>query len=531
MKMNRMLAAVTLVLLSGCTTLTKTEDFKKVSEADSAEIHTKLAAERYAKVRTLDRPPQLIEEIVANNDPSWFEDKTAIIVKSMPLSLVLKDVVGSDILLHYGFSVDPNKLITLTFEGTKREALNIISLTADYGFTAKEDSVDIAKFTTKTYVLPTTVGNNSFQIGSSSSGGTEDDALSGQVTTTGGNDGQYANTETNKSNLTDQIYKGIEKILNGEANITTGSNDMVMLQESSANSETLGYAEKIEGVSSIVVRTSPAMMLLIDDYVQSMINELVKSVELEVVVIEYQADDDVELGIDAQLKKAAGRGDWSLDLSTPKISDAIQNLGLGYKATTGSFAGSAAVINALNVTGNVSVRTQQTVKASNHMVQEIDLSSIQSYIATASTSFEGANNDIPTTSIERDEVRDGVKMLAMPSIQEDRVHLKLNGVLSKLLKFDDQEINGVKIRSPRVRQARFNITGAYEYNSTIIVTHMRQETNESTTNNYADIPVGKSGSKTVVDTLVLLTPRKVVSNWSANSVVSKVDAPRLTPKR
>ncbi|MDF9399142.1 hypothetical protein [Vibrio sp. 1180_3] len=504
-----------LVAIVGCTTATRHDDFKRVTEVDGAKITEQLDKEKYQKVIVLDRPPQSVEEIVVSTDPTWYEENTKIIAKNMPLSIVLKDVVSQNVKLEYGFAVDPNKAISATFEGTKKEALNILALTSNYGFTATEDKIMVDKFTTKTYVLPTTAGDNSFQLGSDGSSGSSasaSEALGGEISKTGGSDGQYASTAVDKYNLTDQIYKGINKILNGEANITTGDSDRGQLTTSTAEQETLGYAEKIEAVSSIVVRTSPAMMLLIDDYVQGMVDVLSQSVELEIAVIEYQADDGTEFGIDAQLKRAAGSGNISLGVKTPSFSDALQGVGLVYTATKGAWDGTTAMINALRVTGKVSVRTSQKVKASNHMVQEIDLSAIQSYIATTTTKYEGADSDIPTTSIETAEVRDGVKMLAIPSIQRDKVYLKLNGVLSKLLKWDDQEINGVTIRSPRTRQSRFNISGAYEYNNTIIVTHMRQETNESVQNSYLDVPTGNAGSNKVIDTLVLLTPRKITYN-------------------
>ncbi len=346
-------------------------------------------------------------------------------------------------------------------------------------------------------------------MGSAGQGGgnvSGEDAQSGQISSTGGDDGQFANSTSSKYNITKHVFEGIEKMLKGEATLTTGSTDEIQLDTSSTtNEEALGYAKEIPGLSSIVVRTSPSMMKLIDVYVEDIVNQLIKAVELEVIVVEVQEDEGVEFGIDAAIQKYVGKGDITLDLVAPTFADAIDGVGIGWEGENGSVA----LLNALRLVGKVSVRTSQKVEASNHMVQEIDLSSVQSYIAKTTTTFNGSDNDVPTTSIETAEVRDGVKLLALPSIQDDRVYLKLNGVLSKLLKFDDQKINGVTIRSPRTRQSRFNISGTYEFNKTIVVTHMRQETNESTDSKYLDAPVGTSGTNRVVDTLVLLTPRRV----------------------
>jgi hypothetical protein len=170
------------------------------------------------------------------------------------------------------------------------------------------------------------------------------------------------------------------------------------------------------------------------------------------------------------------------------------------------------LINALRMTGDVSVTTHNRVAASNHMAQEIDLSSIQSYFASVKVTYEGSDNDNPTTSIETGEVRDGVKMLVVPNIQEDKVFLKLNGVLSKVLRLEEQTVENVTVISPRTRQARFNISGSYEYNKPFVVAHMRQETNEANKSEYLDATFGKSGTQRITDTLVVLTPRKVHTN-------------------
>lgn len=504
-----------ILALSACTTLERPEEFKAVAQEQKRQIDSTLEDTKFKKVVVLDRPPQQLRKVDTTYRPDWLDEQTKMASEKMPLTLLIKEIVGYEVKIKYGESVNPEKLGSIFFEGTKEEALNVLALHVDYGISVVDGVVKIDKFITQSFDIPTTIGKNSFQIGSSSgSTGTSDnqDAASGQISSTAAGDGQYANSAAEGYNITDQIYLGIKKMLSGEESISTGGSDEVQVDPSQLSNTTLGYAEKIEGLSSIMVRTSPAMMLLVEQYVSDMIKQLTQVVSLEVMVLEYQQDEGTEFGLDINAVKDNGDYSFGLDLTAPSFADAIDTVGLGLQIAEGSWAGSQMLINALRMTGDVSVKTSQKVAASNHMAQEIDLSAIQSYFASVKVTYEGSDNDNPTTSIETAEVRDGVKMLVVPNIQEDKVYLKLNGVLSKVLKLEEQTVENVTIISPRTRQAKFNISGSYEYNKPFVVAHMRQETNESNSSKYADVQYGNSGTRKITDTLVVLTPRKVHAN-------------------
>lgn len=508
------LALVSIVVFSACSTAERPEELRAIAHEQKRLIKSTLDDTKFERVVVLDRPPQQIREVDTTYRPDWLDEDAKIASESMPLTLLIKEIVGYDVKIKYGEGVEPEKLGSVFFEGTKEEALNILALRVNYGISIIDGVVYIDKFVTRSFDIPTTAGKNSFQIGSNSgSSGSSDNegAASGEISSTGSGDGQYVNSIVEGYNITEQIYQGINKMLTGEESISTGS-DKGKLDKSSVANTTLGYAEKIEGVSSIIVRTSPAMMILVEQYVEDMIKQLTQVVSLEVMVLEYQQDEGTEFGLDLKARKKSGDTTFGFDLTAPTFADAIDTIGLGLNVTDGGWVGSQLLINALRMTGDVSVKTSQRVVASNHMAQEIDLSSIQSYFASVKVTYEGSDNDTPTTSIETAEVRDGVKMLVLPNIQEDKVYLKLNGVLSKVLKLDEQTIENVTVISPRTRQARFNISGSYEYNKPFVVAHMRQETNESNKSEFSDVEFGNSGTRKITDTLVVLTPRKVHTN-------------------
>lgn len=498
---NVYLVTVVLFSLLGCETAKLHDTYKYNNDMSKASIDKTLSENKFDKVLVLDRPPQKIEIIRPDDRPQWFSQTSKVNADNLPLSLALRQIIGDQVPIKYGHAVDPAKPATIFFEGTKEEALNVLALNVNYGITANKTEIKVDKFITKTYSIPTTSGEESFQMGSSNSGSavTSSQASEGEISSTGSGDGQFAQSVIEKYNVTEQIYQGVNKLLSGESDLKSGD---------STEKQVLGYAEAIKGSSAIVVRTTPSMMKLVDEYIGAMVDDLTRQVELEVTVIEYQHDDSSELGINANLSNVASNGIFNLNVSAPTLSGSIDKLGLGFEATGGIWNGSTAIINALRQTGAVSVNTQQLITASNHKVQEIDLSTLRSYTLSAKTTFEGADNSIPVTTLDRPIARDGVKLFALANIQDEQVFLKLNGVLSKIVKFETETVNNIKLESPVTRQARFNTTGAFNYNETIIVTHMRQETNESNETKHADIPTGNSARNKVVDTLVLVTPRK-----------------------
>ena len=497
------------ILLSACTTYGKYDESLRESEIAQQDIQEMLAQSQYNRVEILDEPPQLINEIVQSDKPDWLKEETKVVANNLPLSLVIKQIVGKSIPIRYGQAVNPYVQINnFYFEGSKEEALNILELNSDFGITPTRTEVRVEKFLTKTYHLPTVIGSESNALGSQNGTNTSsEDASSGEITSTGSGDGQFTNQSVKDYNLTHQIYEGINKILTGETNITTGNGDQSKLIKTAETRENvLGYAQEIQGLSSIVVRTSPSMMKLIDGYVNETIDEMTKEVELEVTVIEYQQTDGTEFGIDAALSKVNSKVTYGLTTVAPNLADTVDNFGFTGALTSGSWAGTSILINALRDTGDVSVSTQQRVTATNHKTQEIDLSTVSSYFKKIKVTKD---DDDTTTDIDVSYLRDGVKMLALPNIANDRLYLKVTGTLSKVISQTDEVVNEVTVSKPTTRQARFNITGAYEYDKPFIVTHMRQTTNQADKTRFADVEIGNSANKKVIDTLVVITPRRV----------------------
>ncbi|MGR5448584.1 hypothetical protein ACP3V3_02125 [Vibrio sp. PNB22_3_1] len=477
------LMSIFTLLLAGCSVL-GVQEIKENQLKAGAEIDRISDTSHFGKVITMPRPPMKVNRIETDPLPAWMDRKIDVVIEQLPLSIVLREMLGTKIQFQYGHGVDPALPVSLYFEGSVEEALNMLSVSVDYGFKAVDDKLFISTTETKTFFIPAVSGEVSYQIGSSSSG-----------------DGQFTNIKADKFNPTKNIIDGITTLL------TTINAD--------GKSELLGVVKEIPVMSSIVVKTTPRLMRSVETYIEESIKELKRYVELEVQVVEFIADDGVEIGanIDALIK--SGSDSYGLNVVSPTLGQVVDvGLGvtLGESSFNGNFEGTKGLLTYLKTKGRVTVKTYQRVRASNFQAQEFDLGEMESYISEVETT-PIENTDRMSVTINKGEVRDGVKLLVMPTIQDDSVYLRMTGTLEKLLGFKDTEISGIQTRDVRMREAFFNTSGRYEYNEDIVVTHMRQVATTSDDSSFAEVKSGVAGSERIVDTLIVVTPRRVVSNY------------------
>lgn len=494
MKCFNLIAASSLILLTlGCSTASFYAEQRANTKAVLEEVDNTLEKHKYKKVFSMDRPPIQIQKFQEPQKETWLDEQISYFSNGNYLASEIEKIVAGNAPIKFGIGVKPHTEVYLKFKGSRADILNLIGVQTNFGISASENEVKVQQFISKTYNLPAVIGDVAFSIGSGDSGSsaTNEESLEGEVSSTGGGDGQHANIKGKDYNLTTQIKDGITEILKR------------------GTDETLGYVKDIKGTSSIVVRTSPHLIEEIDSFVKNMTTQLEKEVELEIKVIQYQEDLQSEFGVDANITFENAMKKATLGLASPTIQDTAGDIGLGFEIDKGKFSGSNAFVKALKETGTVSVSTSNTIKASNFRAQEIDVSKTIEYVSETKVSYEG-DSATPVVDTTKATVRDGVKMSALPTIGSNAVHLKLNGILTKFIRFEVQEFNGVTIKSPEVRQALINLSGRYEYNRPVIITHLRQSTSESDSTGFADVQTGNSGRSNIIDTIVLLTPRRIL---------------------
>jgi hypothetical protein len=493
LKLNKVISLLLVVLLSGCSTAGFYQTTAKETTATQSTINSIVKDNRYEKVITMDRPPVQIQEYEVEREPTWLDENVQITANGFPLNLIMTQIVGDRARVVYGYGVNPSLPITIHFSGTREDALNLVQVYANYGFEVAPDKVVIDEFISKTFALPSVAGTNAYQIGSASGGSDADaeEASSGEVSSTSSDDGQYVNLAASDYNFTTQLKSGVEAILRQGAE------------------DTVGYVEEVTSLSSLIVRTTPALMKEVESFIDKNVELMVKQVELEIKIIQFTATEDSEFGVDLDLAYEQAGNAVSAITSGPTFQESTTATGIASSIGSGAFSGSSLFIRALKELGTVSVATSQTIKATNHQMQEIDISETEAYLSEISVTTDD-DDDSETVDITKAYARDGVKMLVIPTIDKGAVQLKMTGTISKVISYDTDEISDITIKSPKTRQALINISGRYEYNKPIIVTRMRQQTAESEKSLYADVTTGTVGSRAVVDTLVLVTPRRIL---------------------
>jgi hypothetical protein len=492
-KLNNVITLLLIVLLSGCSTASFYKTTGDETTSTQSTINSMVKAQGYEKVITMERPPVQIQEYESEPVPTWLDENVKITANGFPLSLIITQIVGDDAKVVYGYGVNPSLPISIHFNGTKEDALNLVQVFANYGFKVSPTKIVVDEFISKTFALPSVSGTNAYQIGSASGGSDADaeEASAGEVSSTSSDDGQYVNLSATNYNFTTQLKAGITAILRQGAE------------------DTVGYVEEVTSLSSLIVRTTPALMQEVEEFINTNVELMVKQVELEIKIIQFTATEDSEFGVDLDLAYEQAGNAVSAITSGPTFQESTTSTGIASTISSGSFSGSSLFIRALKELGTVSVSTSQTIKATNHQMQEIDISETEAYLSEISVTTDD-DDDSETVDITKSYARDGVKMLVIPTIDKGAVQLKMTGTISKVISYDTDEISDITIKSPKTRQALINISGRYEYNKPIIVTRMRQQTAESEKSSYADVTTGTVGSRAVVDTLVIVTPRRIL---------------------
>ncbi len=481
-----------LILINGCTAF----EYKKYEQGakETKELMDDVElAYKYRQVRYVDTPPIDAREIRRNERISWLDQSQDLRGNDTPLSILVDQIAQGVATPEYDFDIDPNKPVSiLVRNGTKETSLKMLGLQANVFFQMTEDKIFVRRYVSETFSLPAIAGDMSYQIGSiGGSNSSNEDAKEGSISSTGGDDGQFSNVGYKGYNLTTQVSQGIQAIIKDPDGL---------------DGQLIGSVSPVLGMSSIVVRTTPSLMETVKTFVDSTFASMSRDVTLDIQVIEWQLTEGSEFGVDGDITKLLGaNGSLNIVASAPAISDSDGG-GIGFTGA-GDFDGTNALLKMMRTNGKAAITTEQKIQALNNKSQEVDLSDIRSYISRTATTFN--TDDIePTVEIDTASVRDGVKMLVIPSVHEDHVYLRLNGTLSKFLYFDDQQVSGVKVSQPRTRQSRFNVEGKFEYNKPIIVTQLKQVVEQSQSSQTAEVIPGNMGERRIINTIVMLTPRK-----------------------
>ena len=498
-------------MVTGCVTSeynktnAKALDVQKIIERNNNSMY-------FSKVESLQRPPVDTRPIKIETTYPWLNDKVSVKLGSVPLSTALDRIFidQPDIRVLYGSDVKPNKRVSINASGTREEVLNQLSLAADYGFVPNKDRVKVMRYIEKTFEVRLPTGQYSGQLGSQ--GKQSQNKESSRV------EGQYINVEYSKIDAFKDIADGVKNILKAnKPNKTTAKSnsqsdnyiDPTLINASSQDSsdEMVGQVTSIPSMGSISVVTTPLLMESVTAYMNKFEEKLSKQVRLEAQILFFTSDEGKERGIDWNISKVLDNGNI-LKFYIPGTNILSPSSGYGLAFTgTGSWSGTQAFVRWLDKQGSVSAIVPVTQLALN--TQPVRISQVLNvpYIDTISSD---ASQEIISADVKRDEKVEGIDIMITPHIEDDTVWLRAAGKYSQIVKSDKRIIADTELDLLTTQEAEINFTGKVKFNQSIIIgsTSQRINTTDKTSSYSLDFLGGNTAQEKVIQTLIVLTPRR-----------------------
>lgn len=477
--MKPFILLLTSLLLLGCSSQEYKDNLKKNEEIHQ-EISDYTTQTKRNKVDYITLPPITQVTLKQSVDTRWLEDKITVNVVDMPLSVVIEEVMN-DVAFPIWFSedVEPNKLVSLNFSSTRLDVLNLLSRETGYGISSKNHRLEITQYVTDTFSINIPSGQYSAQLGSQ---GEEADTDSARV------EGQFLNVQYNEVQIVDEIADGIVKLLGGD--------------EIAENAVSTSPA-----LSSITVRATPDKMIAVRHLIDSAQRALSKQVVLDVRVLEFKSNLGTERGIDWNIVRDTGDG--LLQFFVPGTSTISEGAGYGLAFSgTGKWSGTESLIKVLKKQGSVSTETPITAMVLNNQPAKITQQRVIPYLSEVSSdSSEG----VVSASVTRDTEVEGVDMMVTANVKRDHVWLRISGQLQKITDREDQNVADIDLQFLTVQKSEITFTNKLRYGQTYVIASIKQTSRlVEKTENFWSSWLGGTGSRTdTVETLVLLTPRKV----------------------
>lgn len=470
---------ITSMLLVGCSSQEFKDNQKKNDEIQQ-EIATRSTTIKNKKVDYITLPPVTQRTIVEKVDTAWLDTVVTVNVADMPLSIVIEEIMnGVGLPIWFSEEVEPNKVVSLNFSSTRLDVLNLLSRETGYGISAKDKRLEITKYVTETFSLNIPAGTYSAQIGSQGEASGDDSARI---------EGQFLNIEYSEVNIVEEIADGIVKLLGGD--------DKAKNAVSTATS-----------LSNITVRATPDQMMEVRNLIDNAQASLSKQVMLDIRVLEFKSNLGTERGIDWNIVRDTGDG--LLQFFVPGTTTVSQGLGSGLAFTgTGKWSGTESLIKVLEKQGSVSTETPITAMILNNQPAKITQQRVEPYISEASSeSSEG----VVSASVKRDKEVEGVDMMVVANVQRNHVWLRISGQLQKIVQREDKKVEDIALQFLTVQKSEITFANKLRYGQTYVIASIKQTSRLAESSKSFWTPLfGGTGSQTdTIETLVLLTPRKV----------------------
>ncbi|ASI21437.1 hypothetical protein E4188_23890 (plasmid) [Aeromonas media] len=501
MKSRSAIATAVIIALSGCGAMDHLEQ-KNAANDTMDQIKTYEGKKESSKSVYIDKPPLDLNPTIGEGAPWWVRKPATIQGQDIPLSFAVRNLLQSanqKIAVNYGPDVVQDKIISVDYQGDINGALNEIAAKADISVSVHGNKISFERYVTKVFELNSLLGKSSFLFGrkANSVNNSGEGLANRTVTSSLGNSDTYATTEVVDINPFDDYLAAIESILRRDG---VSKDDKEPLE---------GNVIVTSSTASILVRTTPHRMSLVESYISSRKQAIARQVMIEVKVLQFKGSKGSVFGIDWNVIRSVSEGKLQFaGPSLPTLGD-TGNYGFSFTSTNPKWDGTTVLMKSLQTQGHVGVEYEPRTVARNNRVASIDNSEKLTYIARVTvTPNENADASV---EVEDAVVSDGLTMSVMPNISDDMVNLQISGVLSKVIKWEETEVSGVTIRAPQVQEIKFDQDIGLKYGETLVLNGYKQKSNKSDETSVFKNSFlgGNSGESSMTETIVLITPKRI----------------------
>lgn len=481
------------IFTAGCvSSVSSYKDVKKDGEAliENANLHAPKIPE-LAHIRYSDA--FYVPELKANdqNKPSWFFEKSEGSYLDYTLEEVMRDELARrGVNIRYLDNLDTGAVFSLVHAGTIGELLDKISFATKYSYQIEGDLLTWSKFKTQEFDVSFLAGKTDYLMGSKSgnvSTASTDSNGNAAVTDSGLTESdEYISFTTEGLSVWDDLGKSLDLLKSTEGKYTIN-----------------------QATSSVLVKDFPDNVAAISEFLSAGNDRLTKTVSVEFQIIKFTATEGKSRALNLDILGNTTGGVVTLESAFSSLAKSdLPGAALGFKQTTGKFAGSTALINLLNQYGVVTEEAKFPLVTLNNQVGKYVVGKNKGFLAQ-SGGTSTANVGTETTLIPG-LLKTGDSLYVLPNVSGDKITLQVSTNLSNFKKFRTVASGDRSIETPDYDTNKLFAKFSVRNGQTLLIGGNKTLRNEYTENSAAGvIALGGEygGEKTNSQTLMLITPR------------------------
>lgn len=465
---------------------------------DDARTQIATAKDNYATPQKSDGKLDLYRQAQKRRNPqtpAWLKRSVNLHVKGAPFAFVAEKIVtNTPAVVAFAGDIDKNKSISFAYRGTVQGALRALEAKSNYGYSVNYNTLTWSEQVSKTFDISFMPGASNYLLGQRAA---------------------LANTNTESATR----HVSGEQFSNLQATLSVWEDLNRTLHQLKSKK---GQVFVSQATTTVTVNDKPHHVRAMANYIDGLNRKLSREVALQVQVLEVDLNRGFNYGIDWQLVRSFMNVKFGLQGSLAKpvtltsLGSNTNDSAAGFiiQSTTGAWAGTDLLINALSQQGKISTVTRPRVVTLNNQVAQIDINTQTGYLKEVTTTTVGAAST-STTSLTPGTVKTGFSLYLLPKIQRKNVYLQISSTISTLLGITSIKANpnmfatsNTQIQLPTVSEKRFNQRTLIPSGSTLVLAGFKQVRNDANhTKVFKLAPLGSRGAQqTNTETIVLITP-------------------------